>query len=1065
MDLYSRRNLIPVSKLSPQYMQLSLNVCLRQPFMLTSRKTRSFFIPYVIALAALLLYLAVPSRAEESGVDEQNWSYVLYNNNNGMPFSEANALQQTEDGFIYVGCYGGLLRFDGEKFYRYEDNRLNNVVCLYADSRDRLFIGTNSNGFGILEKGSFTFYGKEEGLNSKYVRAFLEDDKGNVLIGTSEGLYYLTPENEVHMLSDANLEKSIIVNLYSDGRGRSYGLTKNSEVFILENLAVTSWFDRGVIVTNNITCIYPDPERSGFLYLGLDTGEVLRCNPTTHRNGILRLSTSELININCLLYRNGKLWITSDRGIGIVDEEGNFVRPDRMQRRESVQFIMSDREGNIWAASDRLGVIKISPSIFSNINSLANLPSIVVNTTFIKNNILYIGSDTGLICLDSEYNQVETPVSDLLKDERIRCIKEDSTGRVWFCTWSQGLICMAEDGGITAYSKEDGFFSNSVREIFEMSDGTIAISVKGGLYLWRDGKIVQGFEAEDGLPTPQILCMCEYAPGKLLIGSDGNGIHVVEDGQIKAFAQAESLCYDVILRINKKEDPESFWILTANALYVLHDEELTLVPDIPNLHNYDIFFDKEDNAWILAADGIYIGKASDMLAGKKIRYTHYDYKSGLPYIVTPHCRNYITDDGILYMAGNDGIVQILVDQAMEDDSTAQLTVTAIDVDDESVYFEPGEKVVLPSATKKIEIHAFALSYSLNEPVVSCKLEGFDDKESISNRSSLPSLIYTNLKGGSYNFRFAQIDPATGNIINEIDVPIVKEKAFYERAVFWILVAGAIAGIIMLCLKLYLKKKSREMEAEKEQHRIRTELSLAGQIQASVLPTKFPAFPERTEFDLYASMDPAKEVGGDFYDFFLIDEDHLALLIADVSGKGMGAALFMMAAKNVLKTTAMAGRDKSPGEILGIVNDKLCEDNKADMFVTVWLGILTISTGSLITANAGHEYPAFLREGAGYQLLKSKHGMPLGSMEGIAYKNTEWTLKKGEGLFVYTDGVPEANNAAEEFFGNERMLAALNQHAGESPKEVLKGLRSAVDSFVGDNPQFDDLTMLALTYNG
>ena len=258
-----------------------------------------------------------------------------------------------------------------------------------------------------------------------------------------------------------------------------------------------------------------------------------------------------------------------------------------------------------------------------------------------------------------------------------------------------------------------------------------------------------------------------------------------------------------ILRIRNKPGRDELWILSATTLYTLSGEELTEVPDIPNLHNYDIVFDQNDNAWILAADGM------------------------------------------LYMSGNDGVVRININEDAQGNSDVQLIVPYIETDNEIIYLTPGEKVVLPSKTRRLWVHPFALTYSL------------------------------------------------------------------------------------------------------------TELSLARDIQASVLPR---VFPDRKEIDLYASMDPAQEGGGDFYDYFQIDKDHLALVIADVSGKGVGAALFMMVAKNAIKSTAMSGGFSGPGEILRDVNSKMCEDNDASLFVTVWLGILTLSTGRLVTANAGHEYP-------------------------------------------------------------------------------------------------------------
>ena len=250
-------------------------------------------------------------------------------------------------------------------------------------------------------------------------------------------------------------------------------------------------------------------------------------------------------------------------------------------------------------------------------------------------------------------------------------------------------------------------------------------------------------------------------------------------------------------------------------------------------------------------------------------------------------------------------------------------------------------------------------------------------------------------------------------------------------------------------------------AEKE--RIGAELEVATQIQASMLPCIFPAFPERKEFDIYASMTPAKEVGGDFYDFFLVDDNHLAMVIADVSGKGVPAALFMVIAKTLLKNCAQTGA--SPKQVLERVNNQLCENNDAEMFVTVWLGILDLSTGGLVAANAGHEYPALRRAEGSFELVKDKHGFVLAGMEGSRYQEYDLKLEPGDTLFVYTDGVAEATNAHEELYGTDRMLKALNQMGNVEPETLLPGVKADIDAFVGQAPQFDDITMLGLRFIG
>ncbi len=250
---------------------------------------------------------------------------------------------------------------------------------------------------------------------------------------------------------------------------------------------------------------------------------------------------------------------------------------------------------------------------------------------------------------------------------------------------------------------------------------------------------------------------------------------------------------------------------------------------------------------------------------------------------------------------------------------------------------------------------------------------------------------------------------------------------------------------------------REVTQEKE--RIGAELDVARHIQKSMLPAIFPAFPTHPEFDIYAVMTPAKEVGGDFYDYFSIDENHIALVMADVSGKGVPAALFMMISKTLIKSAAQNGL--GPEEILEKVNNQLCENNEAEMFVTLWLGILEISTGIMRCANAGHEFPVIKHKGGEWELYKDRHGFVLAGMENTKYREYELVFHPGDSLFVYTDGVAEATDKENNLYGLERMIGALNRAEGLSSNELLRFIQSDIDSFVGEADQFDDITMLTL----
>ena len=254
---------------------------------------------------------------------------------------------------------------------------------------------------------------------------------------------------------------------------------------------------------------------------------------------------------------------------------------------------------------------------------------------------------------------------------------------------------------------------------------------------------------------------------------------------------------------------------------------------------------------------------------------------------------------------------------------------------------------------------------------------------------------------------------------------------------------------------------RHVTAEKE--RISAELDMASKIQASQLPRLFPAFPNRREFSLFASMTPAKEVGGDFYDFFMVGTDHIALVMADVSGKGVPAALLMMVARVLIKSSLQNG--KSPAEALESVNNQICESNDAGFFVTIWVAVLEISTGKGVASNAGHEHPVLRRAGGSYELVIYRHSMPVGTMEGIRFEQHEFHLNPGDSIFVYTDGVAEATNGDDELYGTERMLSALNSEPDAQPEQVLGNVMNDINGFVDGAEQFDDITMLCIRYMG
>ena len=277
-------------------------------------------------------------------------------------------------------------------------------------------------------------------------------------------------------------------------------------------------------------------------------------------------------------------------------------------------------------------------------------------------------------------------------------------------------------------------------------------------------------------------------------------------------------------------------------------------------------------------------------------------------------------------------------------------------------------------------------------------------------------------------------------------------------------AGILCVVYLICSTLSRRTRGlliKQGEAARETERISTELNVAHHIQSSMLPSVFPAFPEYDEFDIFASMTPAKEVGGDFYDFFMVDERHLALVIADVSGKGVPAALFMVIGKTLIKDHTTPGRDL--GKVFTEVNQLLCESNSEELFITAFEGVLDLVTGEFVYVNAGHEMPFICKAGGDFEPYKIRAGFVLAGMEGMKYRAGSTRLEPGDKIFQYTDGVTEATNLKNELYGMNRLGAILNKVKGGTPNDILPAIKKDIDEFVGDADQFDDITMLCLEY--
>ena len=1006
------------------------------------------------------------------------YTSVRYDNNSGLPTSEANAIAQTSDGFIWVGSYGGLFRYDSNHFEKIELNGINGIKSLYTDSQDRLWIGSADNGIALMENNSIHYRNEEDGFISGSINVITEDESGFIYFGTDNGLAFADSNLSVTMSDDERVSKKIICDLKKGPDGLVYGLEKEGYVFTVKEGKIQQYITSGC---ENPVCLLPDPLHPGSLYLS---------SPQTQYYGTINNKGSGIIiedtfrnglsNTKNMEYVGGLIWYCASSDIYAFRPENhrkNYVLYGR-PIRSSLSHVMQDYQGNFWFTSNFQGIVKTVPSSFLDLNDRFAYASDAVNCTCLYSSTLLMGTDGGIFMLSEDSSDIE--FSEMLykynyfeqidSNTKVTYIFSDKSNALYIATWGKGLFRVDKEAMLqfTENSKDAKLTSNYVHYVKEASDGSLLIAVEGGLDIIKDNKLIKSYGRNDSMENTSINTVEEGVNGEILLGSDGGGIYVIEkDGTVKNYGRNDGLTSGTVSRIKKDRTRDIYWILTNTSIaYMTADMKITNVTSFPYQLNYDVFQNSRDEMWVLSSNGIYVLPTEKMLKDDAGSPMHYGAQNALTRVPTANSFSELTESGELYLSGNTGTTKVNIEKAFQCKPEIKTCIPYIEADGERLYPDKNGNISFPPTVKRLVIYAYVPDYSLTTPNVSYILEGFDTEYTTVSRSELMPAEYTNLSGGNYRF-VMNVFSNDGTQYSTASVNITKQKAFYEEAWFYIVIGILSLLLISIASQIIwisrMKKLRIKHREEVERERISTELETASDIQNDMLPDVFPAFPDRNDFDIFAKMDPAKEVGGDFYDFFLTDDDHLCMIIADVSGKGIPAALFMMRSKIILQESAKASG--SPADILKRANDSVCANNKAEMFVSVWLGILELSTGRLIAANAGHEFPVLTNTEGKFELYKDKHGMVVGGMPGYKYKEYELSLVPGSKLFLYTDGVPEATDASEQLFGFDRMVEALNEDLKATPEQILINVRQHIDAFVKDAEQFDDLTMLCVEYKG
>lgn len=765
----------------------------------------------------------------------EGFSAVVYNNSNGLPTSEANAIAETSDGFIWIGSFGGLIRYDGNTFTRMDSTTgLSSVKCLFVDDRDRLWIGTNDNGVAVMERGELKKWNKLNGLRSAHTRTITQGTDGTIYIATTCGIATVDKEDNLKMLDDPQIADANMRDLRLGADGIIYGVTNIGGLIRIRDGALIGFLSAKDSGLNGLGSILPDPENPGMIYFECGKQREDKSYHFYHAFAGDTITEPELIDIRPLStvqqmeYIDGKVWICAANGIGVL-EDGEFRVIDNLPMNNSIGHVMTDYLGNLWFTSTRLGVMKVVPNRFSDLCERFDLPEQIVNSTCMIDGKLFVGGEKGLTVLDENgpvdriplTKAVKSTGEDLGADDlitlldgcRIRSIIKDSKDRAWISTWRGEEIGLVryDHGELIDIIMGDSVFNNSFRAVCERDDGTFLVAMTGGVGVIEGDEVVAEYGEEDGITNTEILCVEAGPNGDIVAGSNGGGIYIVSDGKVSNINVEDGLPSDIVMRLKRDTKRDLIWIITSSAIaYMTPDYKVTTVQKFPYTNNFDLFENSKGDIWVLSSNGIYVAPAEEMIANGEINTVYYSQASGVPCIATANSYSELTPEGDLYIAGTTGVGKVNIEENFEDVSDLKVSVPFVEVDGRRIYPDADGNFTIPKDAQKTTIYSYVFNYSLTDPQVTQWLDGFEQQNDTIKRSEMVPVDYTNLRGGTYNF-VLQLKDAMGRGSKEIKIRIVKEKKLYEETWFLILSAIVLIALLAVVIRFYVRRRMRKLE--------------------------------------------------------------------------------------------------------------------------------------------------------------------------------------------------------------------------------------------------------------
>lgn len=805
---------------------------------------------WIRVFAGLLLAMLLPAAAlADTPMNHEPYVTTVYNERNGLPTGEANVVYQTSDHYVWIGSYGGLVRYDGSNFRNFSQEGLipsSSIRAIMEDREGRLWVGTNDAGLFVYENEVFTRVQEAGEPVFLCIRALAQGQDGTIYAASSSGLACVKEGILIPVEDHPLLTGQTVYSLGVDTYGRVWAALNDWQCAVVDGTEVAG------IVTSEM--IFPDgqqiyavaSDKEGRIHLGTYQNAVARVSFTGESLEASSFdaevfSTGDVTIHNALsVTPEGHMLVCGQLGFAWLAPDGQLRQFGEEAHAAALNSAIMDYEGNFWLASGNYGVIKYSMGCYDTPNHLApGLADVAVNTIIQQGGQYYLGLDNGLLIFDENWQPVTNALTQLLKGIRIRQVLAGSDGTVWLATYSNyGTICYdpATDASVY-YTADSGMDNCWTRTLLELSDGTIAAGTSDGFYLLRDGAAQAYYGHDDGLGNTTILCFAQAEDGTLYIGTDGGGLYALKDGALTHHGTSEGLGEGVVLRI--LPDGDSLFVSAGSSLYHWQNNQFRKLDQFNKAPGsvFD-FYLRDGRLWLLQNNGILVVDKAQLLSGEYTEAVTHSFGHGLTGSLNANTWNHLADDGRLYLSTRSGI-SIFGFREVENTLPSGI-INDIQVDGK--VFEHPEVIHLSSDTRRITLDFAMLSYAdTSQSRIAYWLEGLDVEETVVDGQKNGSISYTNLPGGEYTFHMRVFNPDAPERAHSYQVSIIKEKRLTEQPLFWVLMALAFALLVaaIITFASHLRHRARIRRMHERQQELQAILVQSLQVFARVIDAKDP----------------------------------------------------------------------------------------------------------------------------------------------------------------------------------------------------------------------------------